>query len=231
MRASKSLLRAAYLAAAGLGAMIALSGCQDILNSILDNAAPTGLSASDGDYADSIYVSWGAPNISSDKWAGYSIVGYDISWTGPLSNTVSLLANVTNYSITAGNLVSASKYNITVTTKLSAGSLSGGSATDTGFALPAQQDLIWKDGGGNYTVSGGEQWYVTMLQKGFTYNFDFGGGSGTVEFYPYKSLTLAGSTGTGSSVSWTCDAEGNGHKFYVHVVPSAPGTFTASYSF
>ena len=102
-----------------------------------------------------------------------------------------------------------------------------GSSSDKGFAMDSET-LFWPDGGKDYAMTGASRWYVTMLQEGFAYRFDFGASSGNVAFYPYKSLDLI-DTGTASAppsstVDWKCDEGGNGHKFYVHVTPVAAGS-------
>ena len=215
-----------------LAASALLMGCQDLLNALSDSAAPTGVSASDGDYADSIFVSWGTPSLSSDKWAGYTITGYDLSWDGPSGHgSHFVLGSGTSYSIPVATSDQAKSYSVTVQTNFSGGSASGGSASDTGFALPPTQDLLWYDGGKVYSLAS-DQWYVTMLQKGFTYNFNFASGGGNVEFYRYKTLDSVGGpvAASPSVASWTCDDGGKANKFYVHVVTSSP-SYTASYGF
>jgi hypothetical protein len=216
----------AALAAGALCAVILLSGCQDLFNSLFDNGAPTGVTASDGDYADSISVSWGEPDLKSEKWNGATVSYYEIDWSGAVSG--SNTTSGTSYSIsTAGN--QGQYVTVQVTTHLSSG-ISGAPASDTGFALDTQ-DLLWLDGGKSYSFTG-NQWYVTMLQKGFTYTFDFASPGGSVEFCPYKSLDNIHTMGPGpsSSLQWTCDDSGNLHKFYVHVIGPAP-SFTATYSY
>jgi hypothetical protein len=222
---SRSRLAALLLGGALLAAILCLTGCQDFFNGLFDTAAPTGVHASDGEYPDSIQVSWGAPSLSSDKWKDKSIDGYEVSWSGPTSG--SAFAGGTSYSIRTG-LVQAAYYTITVKTRVS-GSWEG-SAQDTGFALDTQ-DLLWYDGGSSYQLPQVSDWYLTMLQKGFTYTFTFPG-TGSVSFCPYKSLDPVYTTEIGSSVSWTCDQDGEGHKFFIKVMPSAwPSSVTASYGF
>ena len=115
-------------------------------------------------------MSWGTPNISSDKWAGKSIAGYDVSWDGgPLPRFAHVSGN--SCSIHVDDAYRALSYEVTVKTVFQGGS-SGGFASDSGFAI-STQDLIWRDGGSNCSPAAAEQWYVTMLQTGFTYRFDF----------------------------------------------------------
>jgi hypothetical protein len=216
-----------------LAAALALAGCQDLFNGLVGNAAPTGVSASDGDYANQVYVSWTAPSLTGDTWKDYTVSNYRVSWTGPTAGWD--YAAGTSYAISVIDADRAKKFTVTVESRLSLGgapAVSGGSASDTGFALDAT-DLIWYDGGRDYTVSGTDAWYVTMLQKGFKYSFDISSGGGTVEFYPYKSLDIVHATSDiGAIQSWTCDDSGAGHKFYVHITPSAAGaSFHASYGF
>lgn len=213
----------AAIAAAALAATVFLAGCQDIVNDIFDTGAPTGLSASDGDYADSVEVSWSAPSLTSDKWKGKSITHYRVAWTGPSSG--SKTTNSTSCSIPVSIDNRATYYEVTVTTVISW--VDEGSTSDKGFAMDSET-LFWPDGGKDYAMTGASRWYVTMLQEGFAYRFDFGASSGNVAFYPYKSLDLI-DTGTASAppsstVDWKCDEGGNGHKFYVHVTPVAAGS-------
>ncbi len=222
-------VRPAFLALAALMAALGLAGCQDLFNALFDDAAPTAVSASDGDYASEITIGWGAPNLSSDKWKGYEVEGYQVSWDeGPLPNTTFVTG--TSYSIPVGSDYRAMKYRATVQTVFKSGS-TGGSASDDGFALDTEQ-LIWYDGGAVHAYGGADRWYVTMLQRGFSYDFDISGG-GHVEFYPYKGLDLLRSTSDpGTRQSWTCDEDGSGSKFYVHVVSNATSlSFAASYRF
>lgn len=214
---------------AAILASLALSGCQAILNALTDSAAPTGLSASDGDYANTIQVSWGAPSLSSDKWQGYSVTGYNVSWTGPVSS--STFVTGTSYPIAVLDANRAQSYHVKVETVLSPAS-TGEYATDNGFALDTE-NLIWYDGGSNYTMAGTDRWYVTMLQKGFTYSFDSFSTAGTVDFYNYKTLdSVHSSAPAATSQSWTCNENGTGHKFYIHVSTGLSGqTFHASYGF
>jgi hypothetical protein len=215
-------------------ALAALGGCTDLFNAIMDNPAPTGVSASDGDHTDSIEVSWGAPNLSSDKWKDYRVLRYDISWNGPSSGSDT--TNGTSYSIAVSTQDRARLFTVTVESILvvpGGGTESGGTSSDDGFAI-LTEDLLWRDGGQAYGITGADMWYVTMLQKGFIYSFNFASGqTGSMEFYDYKSLSpQRGSTGVGQSPAWTCDQSGAGYKFYVHVKPIAPGaTFTATYGF
>jgi hypothetical protein len=227
--------RGSTLFALAASASLALAGCQDILNAILANAAPVGVSASDGDYDDEIRVSWGAPSLSGDKWKDYSVAGYEVRWSWANGGTGAAagLVSGTGYAIPAAGR-RAEYCTVTVETRLSGGSLSsGGEASDRGFAI-STQDLAWPDGGADYAISGSDQWYVTMLQRGFDYGFAFaGGGAGTVELYPYKTLDRCASfvSSPGSS-SWTCDQDGAGNWFYVRVSPGSPGNgFRASYGF
>jgi len=205
-----------------LACALSLPGC-DLVNAIMDNGAPMGVSASDGDYANSISVSWSAPSLSSDKWKGYSVSHYEVSWNSESDSGYA--DNVYWTSFTISPAIQAQCYTVTVTAVLSGGWLSGGSSSDTGFALDTQE-LTWPDGGAAHAVGGTSQWYVTMLQRGFAYRFDFDGAvGGTVQFYPYKSLDpLAAVTLPAGSPTWTCDEDGAGHKFYVKVQPDSPGT-------
>lgn len=230
--ASRRPGRIALALAASLAAILVLSACQDMFNSLFDTAAPTGVSASDGDYADRVEVHWGAPSLSSDKWKDYSVDHYDVSWSGPASGSHS--TSSTNYAIPVAAGDRAKYYEITVETtlrKLGGGTVWGGSASDKGFAMDAE-DLIWEDGGRTYTIAGADRWYVTMLQKGFAYSFEFLGPSmGYAEFYDHKTLDpLREKTETASAPAWTCDEDGAWNKFYVHVVPNGSGaTFTARF--
>jgi hypothetical protein len=223
MRTRRSPIRIAAAAFAAL----ALAGCQDIFNAMLDNAAPTGVSASDGEYPNTIDVSWNAPSLSGDKWKDYTISEYRVSWDGPDSGSHN--TPNTSYSIYVDDSNRAKKYTVTVETRLSP-SASGGSASDDGFALEAEP-MTWPDGGRSYPVSGSEAWYLTMLQKGFAYAFDFASGQGSVEFYPYKTLDLVHTLESiAPNRSWTCDESGTGYKFFVRVKPSSPdSSFKASY--
>jgi hypothetical protein len=211
------LARSAVLAAA-IAATLALAGCQDILNSLLDTGAPTGLSASDGDYSDSISVSWSAPDLSSEKWKGYSVDHYYVSWDSGYYWT-------TSTSCTILSVTPAVSYTVTVEAVLDP--LGGGSASDTGFAMDAD-DLKWYDGGRSYDVSSGDQWYVTMLQRGFSYRFAFAdSAAGSVEFYPFKTLESVAGPISGTSPTWICDKDGTWNKFYVKVRANAASSFTA----
>jgi hypothetical protein len=213
--------------AAALLASALLAGCEDLANSLFDTAAPTGVEASDGEYADEIRVSWSDPSLSSDKWKDDSIAGYDVSWDrGPLPNTA--YTTGTSYSIKVDPAYRAQPYSVTVRTVLKSGSQ--GSAGDTGFALDAET-LKWPDGGQVHSIEGVDRWYVTMLAKGFTYTFDFSPGQGTVEFCPYESLDVVHTADAAGSIqAWECDEDGKGSKFFVHVLPSAfPTTVTTGY--
>jgi len=230
-------IRGTGLWIAAIMAALTLAGCQDFINSLLDNAAPTGLSASDGDYENSVYVSWGAPNLSSEKWAGYSTAYYEIEWSSTGGDSGSNgFAGSTSYSIPVSSAYRAQYYDVTVTAFLNqpgGGVVPGGSSSERGFALEATTDLIWYDSAALYAGDDGEQWYVTMLQEGFSYSFDFDGeNSGDVTFYPYKKLDVDEGPLSGFSVTWTCDSGDAGNKFYVRVRPTVPGTgFTASCDF
>jgi hypothetical protein len=220
---------AAALAFAAL-ASLALSGCEDVLNSLLDNAAPTGVDASDGDYPNSISVSWSAPSLSSDTWKGYTIDHYDVSWSWASGTGYDY--DVSSTSTTINGVSEAVEYDITVTAILRSpggGTETGGSASDTGFAMDASP-LVWYDGGANYAAGSGDSWYVTMLQEGFAYRFAFIG-TGSAEFYPYESLDSLAGTETSSSVSWTCDSKGKHHKFYVKITQSGSDPFFAKCSY
>jgi hypothetical protein len=229
MMAAGPTRRRARVAVLALASALGLAGCQEIFNSIFDTAAPTGVSASDGEHPDSIEVSWGTPSLTSDKWKGYEISGYDLSWDGPGADPGFVSGN--SCSIRVDSFNRATEYLVTVTTRFKGGS-SGGSASDEGFALDTEP-LLWADGGRPYAIAGVDRWYVTMLQKGFTYTFDFPAATtGPVEFCPYKSLErLHTIPASGSSQAWTCDEDGAANKFFVHVAPGAPTTFIASYGF
>lgn len=211
---------------------LALLGCQDVVNSLLDNGAPTGVSASDGDYASEIQVSWGAPSMSGDKWKDDSIQDYLVSWSSA-NDTRNATTTSTSYSIPITNDADrAQMYTVTVTARFKNYG-TGVSASDEGFAIDTE-DLIWRDGGSNYTITGNDRWYVTMLQKGFTYSFAFPvGEKGTVSFYPYKTLNEVNKTSDAGNVqSWKCDEDGASHKFYVKVDPDSPSSsFGAAFSF
>jgi len=230
-------IRGAGLGLAVIMAAFALAGCQDVMNSLFDTAAPTGLSASDGDYENSVHVSWGAPNLSSEKWIGYSTAYFVIEWssTGGDSGSEGPVLS-TSYPITVSPAYRAQYYDVTVTAFLNqpgGGVVSGGSESERGFALEATTDLVWPDGAAVYNVADGEQWYVTMLQEGFSYSFDFDGANiGDITFYPYRELDIDKGPLSGSMVTWLCDSGGAGNKFYVRVRPSVEGTdFTASCDF
>jgi hypothetical protein len=112
------------------------------------------------------------------------------------------------------------------------GTSSGGSATDTGFALDTEP-LVWYDGGTLCAVAGTDRWYVTMLQRGFTYSFDFAGGTGALEFYTFGTLDMVHEEALPAGIqSWKCDENGASHKFYIRVLPGSPGSsFTATYGY
>jgi hypothetical protein len=211
------------VAAACLFLSAALTGCEDIFNAIIDSPAPTGVTASDGEYADSIYVSWTAPSLSSDKWKDHTVSSYRVSWSSD-ADSGSYWTTSTSYTIHVDPANRAKEYSVTVETFLSPSG--SGSASDTGFALDTKP-LIWPDEGASYTVSGADQWYVTMLQRGFAYRFDFTPGTGVVEFYPFKTLDLDHAEAAAAAPTWTCDEEGKNHKFFIRVQPGAPGDFTA----
>ncbi|MDP3179980.1 MAG: hypothetical protein Q8M76_18860 [Spirochaetaceae bacterium] len=228
-------MRGALASAVSLSAILVLSSCQDMFNSIFDTAAPTGVSASDGDYSDRVEVHWGAPNLSGDKWKGYSVDHYDVGWSGPDSGSSGRITS-TSFSIPVSAGDRAVYFEVTVETtlrKLGGSTESGGEASDKGFAMDAE-NLIWADGGQAYTIAGADRWYVTMLQKGFVYSFEFQGSStGYAEFYDYKTLDpQREKTATASAPAWVCDEGGAWNKYYVHVVPSGSGAiFTARYGF
>jgi hypothetical protein len=216
-----------------------LVSCEDIFNSIFDTGAPGTLTASDGKYADRIEVSWSAPSLSSGNWEGKSVTGYLVEWTGPdapTSGTANIPADQTHFTIVVDPVHRAKEYVVEVTSVID-GSWEG-SSSDTGFALETY-DLIWEDGGSNYSFPGSDRWYITMLQKGFRYDFAFlSGETGWIEFYDYGTLDvvhgtgLTGVSGEVASPSWICDEDGAGHKFYVRVVPLTPdATFRASFGF
>ena len=227
-----------FLGVAGIAtASLLFSGCQDILNAMLDSAAPTGLSASDGDYPDRIQVSWGAPSLSGDKWKDYQIAGYNITWastgsiTGSVPESGSAIVSGTGHTIPVTASNRPDLYSVTVETRLRLGSVtsSGGFSSDTGFAIETEP-LVWYDGGRDYTMASTDRWYVTMLQKGFTYSFVFPSATATVEFYKHKTLDLIHASGLSNNPSWVCDGDGAGHKFYVRIQTSSP-TFRAGYGF
>jgi len=210
--------RAACLAASCLAALC-LGGCQDIFNSILHSPAPVGVEASDGDYPNRIEVSWSAPDLSDESWEGAEVNYYEVDW-GTGSGTTSS-TSYTIYPVSA-----ATEYSVTVTAHLDTGET--GSASDSGFAMDAEK-LVWAAGGSSYTISG-EQWYETMLQEGFSYRFAFEGATtGSVAFYPYESLDELHSIGSANAVTWNCDEDGEGSRFYLRVSASGyPATFTAT---
>ena len=212
-----------------------LTGCEEVLNTILDNPVPVGLEATDGEYKDRIEVSWTEPSLTSDKWEGYEITGYDISWSagGDVSGFFHTDSTSHSIEVLVGNR--ARLYNIEVTTIVEGpgGESEEASSSDTGFALETQE-LLWYDGGREYSCAGNDAWYVTMLQEGFSYSFAFDGGeTGFVEFYRYKTLEpLLATTDSGTTPSWKCSGGGDWNKYYVRVVPSSPGTtFRAAYGF
>lgn len=226
-----AVLPAIALLTGALSTVALLSGCQDIFNALLETGAPVGVDASDGEYADRIEVHWGAPSLTGEKWEGKSLTGYTLSWSGPDSGEVVLPPDRSSYSISVSAADRAAMYDITVESEID--HMNEGSAADTGFALETF-DLLWYDGGSDYSFTGADRWYVTMLQEGFDYTFAFENGKiGRVEFYAYKTLDKLADTGAdGPAPAWTCDEDGNGHKFYARVVPSTPGaSFRASYGF
>ena len=168
--------------------------------------------------------------MSGDKWKDDSIDGYTVSWDEG-SGLRSGYTTSTSFSIPVAVMDRALPYTVTVTTDFRISS-SSPSASDEGFALDTEP-LLWVDGGKSYSISGADRWYVTMLQRGFTYNFDFGAGTGTVEFCPYKSLDriTTPTTTPGFTQSWTCDSDGAGYKYFIRVAPTGASSFTASYAF
>jgi len=210
-----------------------LSSCEEVINTILDNPAPLGLEATDGEYADRIEVSWLEPSLTSDKWEGYEIVRHDITWSAEgVSGSSHTHSTSFDISVSLGDR--AKLYDIRVTTIVEGpGDTEEASSSDTGFALETEE-LLWYDNGREYGLTGNDAWYVTMLQKGFTYSFAFGGGeTGLVEFYRYETLEpLLATTESGTTPSWKCSGGGDGNKYYVRVVPSTPGAaFRAGYGF
>jgi len=228
MKSARTLCRLLALASIVLLCATLLAGCEEIFNSLFDTAAPTGVSASDGDFANSIEVTWGAPSLTSSKWKDDSVVGYDVSWNqGPLPNTA--FTGSTGYTIKVDPEYRAMSYSVTVQTVLKSGSQ--GSASDTGFALDTET-LTWPDGGSNHPIAGADRWYVTMLQKGFTYSFAFASGMGSVEFCPYKTLDVVHTANAAGMIqTWKCDADGAGNKFFIHVIPSSPGPTSLATSY
>jgi len=213
-----------------------LTGCEEVINTILDNPAPMGLEVSDGEYPDRIEVSWIEPSLTSDRWEGWEITGYDISWSADGGISGFFHTGSTSYSIDVSIDERAKLYDIEVTTIVEGpvgGDTEEASSSDTGFALETRE-LIWYDGGYEYNFSGDDAWYVTMLQKGFTYSFAFSNGeTGFVEIYRYKTLEpLLEATATGINPSWKCSGDGDWNKYYVRVVPTSPGAvFHAAYGF
>lgn len=218
-----------------------LVSCDDLFNSLFDTAAPSSLKASDGKYANRIEVSWTAPSLSGGKWDGKSVDGYIVRWWGPETDSAEISASQTGFTIWVSADHRAIEYEIEVATLVD--DREEGSSSDTGFALETY-DLIWRDGGADYSFSGTDRWYVTMLQKGFRYDFTFqDSNTGWMEFYDHGTLNKVHDTrdteptGAKSSPSWVCDEDGAWHKFYVRVVPSevavAPDTtsFHARFGF
>ncbi|HCM25116.1 MAG TPA: hypothetical protein DIC34_00970 [Treponema sp.] len=211
-----------------------LSSCYDFFNSLFETAAPGSVSASDGKYANRIEVSWSEPDLSNEKWEGKSVTGYTVSWSapGPVSGSDSTTS--TSYSIPVLAADRAKLYVVQVVTEIDGSD--EGSSGDTGFALETF-DLLWYDGGKDYSFTASDRWYVTMLQKGFDYRFAFADGkTGWVEFYEYGTLDLLASAASEaapvSEPVWTCDEDGDWSKFYVRVVPATAGaTFRAGYGF
>ncbi|HOX31873.1 MAG TPA: fibronectin type III domain-containing protein [Spirochaetales bacterium] len=213
--------RAAFLAASCL-ASLSLGGCQDLFNAILHSPAPVGVEASDGDYPDRISVSWSAPDLSDESWDGAEVSYYEVEWSWEGGSGSSSHLYSTSYTISS--VAEAEEYYVTVAAHLDTGET--GSASDSGFAMDAEK-LVWASGGSSYTISG-ERWYETMLQEGFSYRFAFSA-TGSVAFYPYESLDELHSIGSANAVTWNCDEEGEGSKFYLRVSASGyPATFTAS---
>jgi len=212
-----------------VAAALALSGCAEIFNAVFDTGAPSGVSASDGDNANSVDVSWGAPNLSSEKWKGKRVDYYKVTWSFAGGSSGSGTASSTSYSVPALDSDRAKVCSVTVQTYISG--WGEGSASDDGFAL-LTEELLWLDGGALHTVAGSDVWYVTMLQRGFTYSFDFGApGTGSVTFYDYKNITTPEAAFSGlPRVDWLCNTTGNWYKYYVHVTPASVGTsVTASF--
>jgi hypothetical protein len=235
-RSARAWVRPAAVLVVVLAAA-ALVSCMDILNTLLDTAAPLSLSASDGEYGNRIEVDWSAPSLSGEKWVGKSITGYVVEWSGPASGSADLSADQTSFALSVGLVNRAKLYTVTVTSVVNGEEED--SSSDTGFALETY-DLVWPDGGSEYSFTGAERWYVTMLQEGFSYDFQFlDGNSGWLEFYDYETLEPllhatgnTGLSGASSTLSWVCDEDGNWHKFYVRVVSAAANTrFFARYGF
>ncbi len=213
---------------------LACVSCEDFWNTVLDIPAPIALSVSDGDYSNSLEVNWASPSLASDKWEGYSIKEYKITWTGPFSGSTT--TEGTSYTIYVSSEDRAEIFQVSVSLTLKTplgGTETAGSASDTGFAMDAKK-LVWQDGEGvRHSFSGEDQWYTTMLQKGFKYTLDFDDSTqASLSVYAYKTLSpVIVSLPQGNEAAWLCNDFGNNGKFYIQVRPETPGAgFRATYN-
>ncbi len=223
-------------------ALLTLSSCDVIIGAILNSHAPTGVEASDGEYADRVVVDWNAPSFSEEDEATHTVTGYTVSWSGAVTGSVSTTS--TSYTIggmNIGDRALAVYVTVTAHIDVSGGSGETASNSDEGFALQSR-DLVWNpswttaalpNDSGSDAGYDGDTWFVTMLQKGFQYHFDTGTDGDTISFYDYESVDSpvdSVATASGGLATWTCDDNGNGHKFYVRV-HSASGIMDCTYSY
>lgn len=210
--------------------IFSLTSCEEMINAMLNSDSPT-VTMSQGTHTNSIDISWTAP--SKDN---ITILSYNIRY-GTSEFALGSATNVglaTTYSIPASNATYyyaevQAIYRDDVTNKEET---SNWSNTAKGFAMDSTK-LTWLTSSTQWDLpSSIENWFTTMLQKGYTYTFI--GIQNDTEIEVYKegdiSSPLQILTTLGTGLTWRCTETGNNGKFYFKVKRGSVTSMYVSFS-
>jgi len=214
-----------------IGAFIfSLTSCEEMINAMLNSDSPT-VTMSQGTHTNSIDISWTAPSKKD-----ITILSYNIRY-GTSEFALGTATNVglaTTYSIPASNATYyyaevQAIYRDDITNKEET---SNWSSTAKGFAMDSTK-LTWLSYSTQWNLpSSIENWFTTMMQKGYTYTFI--GISNTTEIEIYKEGDISSPVKTlstsGTAISWTCNETGNYGKFYFKVKRGSVTSMYVSFS-
>lgn len=159
IRASESMALVAMV--------VLLSGCPQILDSILNPGSPTGVSASEG-RGRGVHISWSEPSLAEDDER--VVESYDVYRDGDFIGTTWMT------SFEDDEPRPAERHTYTVSTNFEDGSFSAESSGSPGWYVPAETLPLLSGPSGRHLTPGkavtSDGWFETLVVKGWTYHFE-----------------------------------------------------------
>ncbi len=154
-------------------AIAALVGCSAVIEAILLPDAPSSLAATDGEYGDSIVLTWNAPDATDDSGNERTVSHYEIDRSPGFSlfTPTSTFDDGTSWSDDDVSVGTLYRYRVRAVFDDSLGSdRSNYSVSDTGFAMDAVAVRLHPTPAVYQYALDDDGWFSFPLQRGWRYH-------------------------------------------------------------